>query len=392
MKNPGDRALFGLCALTALGFAAWNMALPLVPIILVGLGASPSLLGMVVGAGALGSVFLAIPGGSLARRWGNPALMARAAALCAASAAFLAFFPSIAGLAAGLFFMEIGRLLFTLGAQAQTANLGEGRDLNLDFGWFNAATAIGQLAGPVAAGIVWDAAGHRPTWLSICALLGTASASTAVLLPERLLPPRSARSGGKRPRRHWSYYLTATALAAVIASFTVIFADGARTTFFPVLLKGRGESATVIGVFMSLRALVSMAARLYMKPFIAASGGSFPALAASIAILAVGIGITPWCATWPLLALNALLVGVGIGIALPLSMAAVSEGVAPEERATAMGIRLTGNQAALVVNPLFFGSLAEKGGLETAFAAGGALLLLCAAPIYVFHLKQRKKA
>lgn len=386
----GGKTLFGLCVLVALAFAAWNMALPLVPLLLVDLKASPKLLGAVVGAGALGSVFLALPGSRLVRRWGCPALMARAAALCAASALFLAFFPSVGGLVAGLFFLEIGRLLFTLGAQAQVATLGEGRDLNLDFGWFNTATAIGQLAGPLAAGIAMDTAGRAPTWLSIAALLAAAALLAPRLLPANLPAARLPGGGGSVPRRGWRRYLSASLLVAVIASFAVIFADGARTTFFPVLMKERGQSATVIGAFMSLRALVSMSTRLYMKPLIGAAGGRGPALAASIAVMAVGIGCTPWCGTYPLLALNAVLVGLGIGMALPLSMATVSEGVAPEDRGTAMGIRLTGNQLALVANPFFFGAIAQRGGLGLSFAAAGILLFACTIPIAAWHRKARK--
>jgi MFS family permease len=138
---------------------------------------------------------------------------------------------------------------------------------------------------------------------------------------------------------------------AIIASFAVLFADGARTTFFPVLMDGFGYSATVIGFFLSLRAFVSMSVRAFMGRFIKLVGGRFPALIIAIFIMGLGIGITPFCRGYLSLTLNAALVGIGLGLALPLSMATVSEGVPPEDRGVAMGIRLTGNRLAQLVKP-----------------------------------------
>ena len=179
-------------------------------------------------------------------------------------------------------------------------------------------------------------------------------------------------------------------IIANLASFAVIFVDAARGTFFPVFMRQAGFDATIIGFFMSLRALVSMSTRLYMKPFVAACGGRIPALAASIFVMAVGIALTPFCSTFLLLTLNAVLVGMGAGIALPLSLATVSEGVAPEDRGTAMGIRMIGKQVALVANPFFFGALTERFGISVAFVSGGGLLLLCAIPIAIWQSYLKK--
>lgn len=386
---PTDRAsreLVGLCVLVTVAFTAWTMAAPLAPLLLLKLGAPPSLLGIVIGTGTVGSLLLAIPGGRLVGTWGSGKLMRRAIVLSTASTVIPAVFPSIAGLFATLVLMEIGKLLFILGAQAHVGALGEGRDLNLDYGWYSTAAAVGQLIGPTAAGLLADGIGPRAAWIAISVLTAAVALFLPKLVSNRTAPRKSGDAAGGAPRKSILQYLNAYTAIAMLASFAVLFADGARTTFFPVFMTERGYAATVIGFFLSLRALFSMSVRIFMGRAIKAAGGRFPALVFSILVMAVGIGITPLCTGYALLAANAALVGIGLGLAIPLSMATVSEGAAPEDRGVVMGIRLSGNRLAQLINPIFFGVIAQGFSLSLSFVAGGALLALCAIPIALFRI------
>lgn len=388
-EDPASRDLAGLCLMVTIAFTSWTMSAPLTPLLLLSLGAPPSLLGIVIGAGTIGSLLVAIPGGRLVGAWGSGRLMRAAVALSAVSTLIPAFFPSILGLFVSLVFMEIGKLLFILGAQAHVGGLGPGRDMNLDFGWYSTAAAVGQLIGPLLAGILIDHAGYRATWLAISLLSG----AVALVLPRfvsNILAPVAPEKAAKGEKKSLGYYLNTYTVMAIIASFSVLFADGARGTFLPVLLSERGYSVTSIGFFMSLRAQVSLSVRLFMGRVIRIAGGRFPALVFSIAVMAVGIGITPLCDGYLLLALNAALVGVGLGLAIPLSMATVSEGAAPEDRGVVMGIRLTGNRLAQLINPVFFGIIAQNFGLSFSFVAGGALLAACALPIGLWWRETQK--
>jgi len=204
--------------------------------------------------------------------------------------------------------------------------------------------------------------------------------------------PKTAAPAADRPRKAWRYFLGAATIIANLASFAVIFVDTARGTFFPVFMRESGFSATLIGFFLSLRALVSMTPRLFMRPFVDFCGGRLPALVASMLVMAAGIALTPFCVNLPLLAANAARVGRGSGLALPLSLATVSDGVAPEDRGIAMGIRMIGKNLALVVNPFFFGLIAERFSLSAAFISGSALLALCAFPIFLWWRARRGTA
>lgn len=389
--DPASRDLAGLCAMVTVCFASWTMSAPLTPLLLLSLGAPPSLLGVVIGAGTIGSLLVAVPGGRLVGAWGSGRMMRRAIALSGASTLLPALFPSIPGLFVALLLMEIGKLLFILGAQAHVGGLGPGRDLNLDYGWYSTAAAVGQLFGPLAAGLIIDAAGHRTAWIVISAFALLVAAALPRFVSNIVVPGADSAVDADGKRKGIGHYLNAYTVMAILASFAVLFADGARTTFLPVLMTERGYTATAIGFFLSFRALVSMSVRLFMGKFIRFAGGRWPALIASIFVMAVGIGMTPLCDGYLLLALNAAVVGVGLGLAIPLSMATVSEGAAPEDRGVVMGIRLSGNRLAQLINPVFFGLIAQGFGLSLAFAAGGTLLAACAVPIALWSRRGTAK-
>jgi MFS family permease len=320
-------------------------------------------------------------------------MMQRSGYLFTVSCVFLAIFPSIAGLFVGLFFLEIGKLLFILGAQAHVSNLGEDRDLNLDFGWYGTAAAVGQMAGPALAGFSIDSAGHRATWVVIAFFMaGTVFAFPRLLYAGTMKQADVPLSGARPKRKGLRYFLSTYALIAILSSFAVIFADGARLTFYPVLLNQFGYSASIIGIYMSLRALVSVSVRFFMAWIVRTAGGRFPALILSIIILSLGIGTTPFCRDHAFLIFNAVFVGIGLGLALPLSMATVSEGVRPEDRGVAMGIRLTGNRMAQLINPIFFGLIAQTYGLGVSFVSGGFLLLGAALPILFWWRGEKRRA
>ncbi|MDX9801319.1 MAG: MFS transporter [Spirochaetia bacterium] len=389
-ESPGSRELLYICLCSGFASAVFSMVSPLVPLHLVHLKISPGLIGIIISFSTAGSLFVAVPGGFLINSWGSRLMIQRAGILFTASCVFITIFPDVKGLVIGLFFLEIGKLLFFLGAQSHIGSLGEGRDLNSDFGWYGTAAALGQMAGPAFAGFFIDTAGHRFTW----AVISLSIALIILVFPAKLYSgkvnsAKTRSAGSSNKKRGLREFLSVYAFIAILSSFAVLFADGARLTFYPVLLKQFGYSASAIGIYMSLRALTSVSVRFYMAGIVKSAGGRFPALIISLFILAAGIGSTPFCTNNFLLVINSLFVGIGLGLALPLSMATVSEGVKAEDRGVAMGIRLTGNRLAQLINPLFFGVIAQAVNLGAAFISGGFLLLAAVIPILMWWKKDK---
>jgi MFS family permease len=371
-----------------LSYVAFSMSAPLIPLQATALGASPGLIGALMSVGAVGSLLIAVPSGLIAQRLGTRTPITAGCLIMAASGLLLYLLPALGTLFFGLALFEIGKMMIIVGAQGHVANLGRGRDAGLDFGWYGSAAAVGQMIGPALAGLAIDRLGHPPAWAIIGGLLALSGAVYIGLIgPGRSASPASPAARYTRSRLRRLFNIPA--LVAILASFVVIFTVGTRTTFFPLYMGRLGYSASAIGALLSLRAMVSVSTRLVMRHLVALCGGRFPALIASMSSLALGIGFTPLCRDLASLAGLSVLVGLGTGIAMPLSMATVSDGVRPEDRGVALGIRLSGNRVAQLVNPILFGLLIQGFGIATAFWVGGLALAAGTLPIFLWWRQGR---
>ncbi len=367
------------------------MAEPLVPLLIRDLGGSPAILGVIMSVAAVGSLFTAIPVGVVVQRFGTRAPVLVSCACIAASYIALYWIPSLWFLFIGYSIAKTGEIAIIVAVQAHVANLGEGRNPDLDFGWYGSAAALGQMIGPFIAGLIIDHYGTRNTWVAIAAFLLVSAVAFRFLVSagNTYKPTSSSKPSWKERVSGILSLLNAEAFVAILSSFIVLFAMGVRGAFFPLYMSDLGFSATLIGTMLSLRALVTIGTRAFMKFFIAKAGGRFQALIISLFVLAIGIGTIPLCSSIALLIANSVLIGFGIGMALPLSMATVAGSVPEEKRGIAMSIRLTGNRLAQLLNPLFFGAISQWAGLIAAFYAGGAFLFVSGLPILVWW--QRKK-
>ena len=387
MKLPtcqsARRELFGLCTGVMLASTAVSMSAPLVPLQVTALGATPGLLGVLVSVASIGSLLIAVPSGVFVQRFGTRTLVVIASLLIASSCVLIYLLPVIGVFFIGLTFFEMGRVVITVGAQGHVANLSSGRDPGLDFGWYGSAASIGQLIGPFAAGLLIDNFGYRITWAATGALMLLTGLAFIMLIGPGLFEPANS------DRNHYSWkrmkrLLDISSAVAILASFIVIFAIGARTTFFPLYADELRFSASTIGAFMSLRALTSVFSRLLMRHFLRLCRGRMPALLISMTVLSIGIGLTPFCRGFISLALLSILVGIGVAFANPLSMATVADGVRPEDRGVALGLRLSGTRLAKLINPLFFGLIIQGFGIAMAFWAGGIILFAVITPIFIW--------
>jgi MFS family permease len=160
----------------------------------------------------------------------------------------------------------------------------------------------------------------------------------------------------------------------------IVFTVGMRRVFYPIYVNQLGFAASVIGLMLSIRALITVFARLFIIPITRLLGGRLATLIICMVGLAVGLGMTPFCRNLPALILNSVFIGIGIGLVMPMSQATVFESVDSSERGVALGVRLTGNRLAQLSNPLLFGLLTQCFGISVAFWSAGGILFLVTLP------------
>jgi len=371
-----SRRLWTVCVAMATTFVAQTMLLLAVPLIALQLGASPSTIGLLVAAPFIGPTLLAIPMGRLVTRFGPRAMMTVGAIGMALGPLAAVAFPTIGGLLAMQ--LIIGTTQVTMGISAQTvvASLGRGRASERAFGWYTTCVSAGQMLGPAVGGFLLDAASANTVFLIAAALPLLALAAARTLRVQR--GTQAARPGSPFGyRAQWTLLRTNAAVQiSVLLTVAVLFAFGSHAAFFPVYLESLAVSASVIGVLVSMRALASTLIRPFMAWIIASVGGRGRAIVGCIAVMALGLAATGMFETVAVLGALAVLIGIGAGLAQPLTMVTIADHVDDAERPSALGLRLTSNQAAQVVGPLSLGVIAQFAGFTAMFVVGGVALVM----------------
>jgi MFS family permease len=169
-------------------------------------------------------------------------------------------------------------------------------------------------------------------------------------------------------------------LAVLAFTFVILFAVSLRASFLPVLLAKRGMMEADVGLMISLFA----ASMTIIRPFVGRIFQAFSRkymMGFSTLSVAVGVGLIPVLASWPMTALMVCLFGLGFGLTQPLSMVMVADLADPEHPGMSMGVRFMVITLANLVGPASLGFLVEAVGLNAPFYASAALVLAVGAYI-----------
>lgn len=358
-------------------FVGHMMLAPLAPLYSVALGASPAVIGLVIAAAFVLPLFIAIPAGSLVDRYGPRRILLMGTLLVGLSPFLVPLFPGFASLGLLQVFGGLGQLLAVVAAQSYVAGLGGGRAREQNFGWYSTFISVGQLVGPLLAGVVVDLFGFEEAF----ALSGALSL-LAVVLVMRLKRHPQQTSGAMhrfpRPAQVKRLLRNPRVQLALLVSGTLMIPTLGYQSFLPAYLDLLAYPATLIGAIISLRALATIAVRPFMPRIISAFGGRLRTLIVTTAMCVAALAAISLGSIWTLV-LVTILVGVGLGISQPLTMVTVVDGVDAAERGTAFGLRLTANRSVQVVGPLLLGTIAQWVGYGAMFPIAAVVTSLTVA-------------
>lgn len=373
--------LSGIGALTNTAVAATR---PLISIKALELGASPIGIGLVVALFAFIPLFLAIPAGMVVDRMGARTYLFLGSLGMALSMGIVALLPSFGGLILAQLGTGLCHLAVVVACQTAVSRQGGPADREATLGMFTMFMSGGGLIGPLLGGFTADVLGFRAAFAvaGLTVLIGAALVA-AVRPSQPGNSPRNALGSGERVP-----VLPLLRNPAIILStgtgFTLIFALGAWEAFFPIWMQGLGHSTTLIGMILSLQALVSLLSRTGLKRLTVLMGSRFRLLIAAMTLGGIAVGLLPLSSGIIQIGMLSVLAGISTGMVFPLGMIAVAAGTTDRERGLGMGIRLTGNRLAQLTNPLLFGVIANQAGLSAAFYAASAILLVVTALVMPF--------
>ena len=378
-----SRRLVLVLAAAGAGQAAQYLARPMTSYRLLALGAGPREVGYVAATFAVVPVFLAIPLGRFADRRRSETLLVFGSVLLAVACAALAFGASVWALAAASVVLGVGHLSLMLGVQNAIAAESHDDQHDARFGVFTAVVSAGQLVGPLLGGAILSGGGAlRPaTTVALLAagglgVVGVICAARASLLhPSSFDPPQPVLHGTIRRMMR-----TRGVPAGILASVAVLSCVDVLTAYLPVLGQRTGIAPGVVGALLALRAAASIASRLGITSIVRRVGRNrLIAGSAVVAALSV-VGMTMTRDLFVIAVLIAI-AGFMLGFGQPLTMTMVVQLVPENARATALGLRLTGNRIGQAATPAAAGVFAGAAGVSSVFWLLGGILVASAVAV-----------
>jgi len=360
--------LLGLGLGAALLFTAFFMTGTLAPLFGVALGASPAAIGVVISAAFLFPLFLAVPVGTVVDAVGPKPMLLLGTALLAIAPVWIAIAPSFPSLLVAQVLAGLGQLIAVVAAQSMVARLGDGADRESNFGLYGAFVSVGQLLGPVTAGVLVDLAGFRTAYV-VAAVVAAAGTGAFAMLSAPAGGPagRSRRPVRVGPRKLLSLTRLPTVQVSLWVSGTVMIVLVTHGSFLPAFLDGLAVPASVIGIVISARSLASVAIRPFMAAVIARLGGRMRTFLAMLTVSAVGLAMIVAAPSLVVLLASSALLGLAVGVAQPLTMVGVVEQIEVHEHGMAFGARITANRLVQFVAPLILGLVAQVAGYVAMF-------------------------
>ncbi len=340
------------------------------------LGAGSATIGVLVGLYALFPTLLSVAAGRVLDRRGYlPSLVWGAVGMIVGLVIPL-LLPTLPGLLVSAAVMGLSNVYFIVAMQSITNRLGDGPARARNVANFSLAVSIGQLVGPVAAGLLIDGVGHRWSYLALAVLpLGT----LAMLAWLRSHLPTPPRGDGSAVRADVLEMLRRRELRPVfVMSAVAVAAVDLYSFFLPIYAHSIGLSASMIGIVLGTFAAAAFVIRALM-PSLIERLGERRLLVWSLLLAGAAYLVFPFTGAWWLLALLSFVLGLGVGCGQPMTMMMCYNRAPAGRSGEALGVRFTIVNMTHLGIPVLFGTLGSALGVLAVFWANGALLIASAA-------------
>ncbi len=368
------------CATTFFFWTALYLYVPILPVYTRSLGANLSMVGTVVAAYAIPQVLFRIPVGVLFDAMTKRKLLLALGVLMAALGALgLGFAPSP-------WFLFLARIVTGIGATTWvtftvffTAFYPEG-SVRQAIGLINFVQGTAVLTATFCGGIIAEVWGAGFTFWG-----ATGLGVVALMALLSIREPAVAHVESASWRR---FTLVATYPQLLLVSFMGILAQFANWAglfgFIPVYAVQIGASEADLGIITML-ALASGAVVALAVASIARRWGNVFTIVLGAILLGSTTLIVPLIHDVSALEIVMVVNGLGRGILATILMSLSIQAVAPQQRATAMGVYQALYAVGMLLGPLISGHLADSLGLTVVFYLSAAICLLLAGTAFLLR-------
>jgi len=369
-------------ALIGLLFLSITFSRPIFPLLASELGASKGLIGGLTSLSYVLPLVIVIPAGALLGRLGMRSLAVFGSVCLVLGNAAYALSAGFGPLAAARVLIGLAHVVVLVAVQAYVAELGRGGQQDRNFATIFFFSGIGQLAGPVIAGLLTREVGMRFTFW-VAAVVGILPVVLSFGLPGVLTKQQVAPSATEQRSPgdgRFSFALVGRLLRipgvqlGVGASLIMLLAEGARESYYPLYASEVGFDEVAIGMLLSVHALFS----ILIQPFagsLAARYGRTRVLSWAMTCGFLGHLAVPLVRGFGPMAAAVALAGLAMGANQPPSMACVADAAPRELRGLAMAVRLAGNRVGLLASPIIAGVVVTAWGLPAYFYVSAGMLM-----------------
>lgn len=381
----------GFLILSGLGFIVLlsaNMGSPFLPLYAVDLGATSSMIGLVMSSYFITRVFFEIPSGYMMDRLGyriplvvafTSMTVAAALAYLAANATYLIFSRMLSGFGSGLFFNAAMNII---------ARLYEKEERGEAMGVFQGIEFGGSFLGAPIGGFLASWIGYKGVFLVSTMVLLPALAT--ILLSKSLkiavageVSPENRGKESDQVESKFSLRNQVVLLVCITGFFRMFPNVGIMRTIAPMYLNQiLGYEVATIGLLMGARAIGMTSSTLAVGRIIRLIGKKWTMTLALLTASVTTIMMV-WFHTVEIQAALFLVNGAVLGILMPVLVVVIIEAVPQSARGTAIGMYRTSFAMGAVVAPILMTSLPELWGIEVGYYITTAILAANAALVLI---------
>lgn len=335
------------------------------------LGADPFDIGLLLAMYAVFPLVLGVYVGKSSDRYGVRVPLAAGMVGMALGVSLPFFWPALPALFVSAAVIGAGFIFFQVSIQSLTGMLGSGEQRTRNFNLHSLASASADLAGPVLAGFLIDAIGHRRTYLFLAALTVTSLIGVSFMF--RRIPAAAGRAEGRESERMADLLRDRDLLRIFVAGATVFTGLDLYQLFLPLYGHSVGLSASAIGMVLGAFAAAAFVTRILL-PWFARRLGEQNTLIWALYVAGATFMLIPFSSSAVVLGTVSFMLGLGLGLGQPLSVILTCNYSPAGRMGEAIGLRITINNVIHIVAPVGFGALGSLIGLPPVFWMSAALV------------------
>jgi MFS family permease len=331
-------------------------------------GMSPAAVGVLLALFALAPIFLALPAGRLADRYGLRRPVRLAVALGSIGVLLSVMWPHFAVLCLSATACGAASNLAMIAMQRHVGQLAhDATELRQVFSWMAIGPSVSNFLGPLLAGLLIDHAGFRAAFLALAMLPWL-----AWWWVRRMANTGHAPVAQQSDRQSsWDLMRMPAFRRLMAVNWLLSSCWDVHTFLVPVIGHDRGLSATAIGAVLGAFALAATAIRLVL-PWVASRLRESAVIAGAMVATAVLFALYPLAPSAAAMAALSVLLGVALGSVQPMIMSTLHQMTPAHRHGEALGLRSMAINGSSVVMPLLFGSVGAAAGVGPVFLIVGA--------------------